>query len=50
MDWIMHGNEQRVLVIDFDDGGDHYEGSASALEANPGLPPTFANLTNIPKG
>src|SRR5262249_8720320 len=42
------GTNQGTLVLDLDEVGDHYEGSAVALESNPSLPPTFA-LLNVPK-
>jgi hypothetical protein len=42
------GTNEGTLVVDLDEVGDHYEGSAVALESNPSLPPTFA-LLNVPK-
>jgi len=52
--WIgpYSGTNQGLLVVDLDDAGDHYEGSASALDFNAELPPTYADLllAPIPKG
>jgi hypothetical protein len=44
------GTNQGVLVIDLDDVGDHYEGSAAALDVDLNLPPILAALMDIPKG
>jgi len=44
------GTNQGSLVLDLDEVGDRYEGSALALESNPSLPPTLAVLLNVPKG
>ena len=44
------GTNQGSLVLDLDEVGDRYEGSALALESNPSLPPTLAVLPNVPKG
>jgi hypothetical protein len=43
------GTNQGLLVVDLDDVGDHYDGVASALESNMGLPPTFVDLRSVPK-
>jgi hypothetical protein len=43
------GTNQGNLVLDLDEVGDRYEGSALSLESNPSLPPTLAVL-NVPKG
>lgn len=52
--WIgpYSGTNEGLLVVDLDDAGDHYEGSASALDYNAELPPTYADLIRapIPKG
>ena len=44
--WIgpYSGTNQGLLVVDLDDAGDQYDGSASALNSNAQLPPTFANF------
>lgn len=52
--WIgpYSGTNQGWLVVDLDDAGDHYDGSASAIDSNSLLPPTYADFTRtpIPKG
>lgn len=52
--WIgeYSGTNSGLLVLDLDDAGAHYDGSASALDYDPQLPPTFANflLAPVPKG
>lgn len=52
--WIgpYSGTNQGLLVVDLDDAGDHYEGSASALDNDLQLPPTYADLMRapVPKG
>jgi hypothetical protein len=44
------GTNQGALIVDLDEVGDHYEGSAMAIENKPSLPPTLAVLLNVPKG
>lgn len=46
------GTNQGLLVLDLDDAGDYYDGSAYALENNAQLPPFLADLlrAQIPKG
>lgn len=46
------GTNGGLLVVDLDDAGDHYDGSASAIDSNAQLPPTYADFTHapIPKG
>jgi len=46
------GTNQGWLVVDLDDAGDHYDGSASVLDSNSQLPPVYADFTHppIPKG
>jgi hypothetical protein len=39
-----------TLVVDLDDEGDHYGGSAAAINNDPTLPPMLAELPNVPKG
>lgn len=52
--WIgpYSGTNNGLLVLDLDDVGEHYEGSASALDNQTQLPPTFADfmVSPIPKG
>lgn len=52
--WIgrYSGTNDGLLVVDLDDAGDCFDGSACALDSNAQLPPTFADLTRtpIPKG
>jgi hypothetical protein len=50
--WIgaYEGTNVDLLVVDLDDAGDHYEGTAAAIDHNVALPPTFAKLDNVPKG
>lgn len=44
------GTNQGLLIVDLDDLGTHYEGSAAALDSNMALPPMLAMLFNVPKG
>src|SRR5262245_39351548 len=43
------GTNQGLLVVDLGDAGGHYEGVASALESNMGLPPMLVDLRSVPK-
>jgi hypothetical protein len=42
------GTNQGLLVVDLDDVGEHYDGSASALDNNAQLPPIYADFTRAP--
>ena len=49
--WIgsFEGTSQGLLVVDIDDIGDYYAGTATAIGNNSALPPVLAVLPNIPK-
>jgi hypothetical protein len=44
------GTNRGLLVVDLDDVGAHYDGTAVALDGNLALPPMVAVLLNLPKG
>lgn len=43
------GTNRGLLVVDLDDVGTHFDGSAAAIDGNQTLPPTLAVLVNVPK-
>lgn len=44
------GTNRGLLVVDLDDVGDQYDGTAAALDTNLALPPMLAVLVKVPKG
>jgi hypothetical protein len=46
---VYSGTNHGMLVFDVDDGPNHYEGFAAALDSNPGLPPSVVYFEEIPK-